>query len=148
MEFSLKPILNEETKEYSLLNFDEVRLACQNFIDENSVKEVCSNEDLKALRKGRTAIRKKQEKIKSVRLSLIKLFSWQFIELERMLGEADYKLKVIKENYEADNENVIPTNDFKEILIKIRYKDDSVIAEIKQLAVEKGCTVTEIKEDK
>lgn len=148
-EFSIRPILNEETKEYSLLNFDEVRLACQDFIDENSVKEVTGDDDLKALRKGRTTIRKKSEKIKSTRLALIRLFSWQFTELEKMLNDADYKLKTIKENYEAKKNN--PTavaNDYEEVLLKIKFKDVEVIDEIKRLAVEKGCTVTEIKEDK
>lgn len=148
-EFSIRPILNEETKEYSLLHFDEVRLACQNFIDENSISEVTGEKDLKVLRKCRTIIRKKSELIKKTRLSIIKLFSWQFAELEKMLNDADYKLKTIKDNYEAAKSE--PTNavkDCEEVLLKIKYRDVDVIDEIKKLAVEKGCTVTEIKEEK
>ena len=147
-DFSLTPILNEETKEYSLTHFDEVKAACEEFIGENMVEEIKDDSDLRTLKKCRTAIRKKKDKIKSVRLALIKLFSWQFLELEKMLDTADYKLKTIKEEFEA--EKVIEEKDYelKETLLSIKYRDPSVIDEIKKIAVEKGCTITEIKENK
>lgn len=153
-EFSLTPILDPETKEYSLLRFDEVKEACEGFIEENTIETITTEDDLKILKKCRTNLRKKKDTIKAVRLALVKLFSWQFKALEDMLSDADNKLKQLKEEFEASKtefveETAAPVeNDLKEVTLVIKYRDVNVIEQIKKLAVDGGCTITEIKENK
>ena len=62
-EFSLTPILNPETKEYSLKNFDEVKVACEGFIEENRMLTCSTDEEYKNLKKCRTNLRKKKDQI-------------------------------------------------------------------------------------
>ena len=153
-EFSLTPILDPETKEYSLLRFDEVKEACEGFIEENMMETITTDDDLKILKKCRTNLRKKKDTIKAARLALVKLFSWQFKALEDMLTDADNKLKQLKEEFEASKTEFVeetPTpvdNDLKEVTLIIKYRDVNVIEQIKKLAVDNGCTITEIKENK
>lgn len=143
-EFSLTPIINPETKEYSVKNFNEIKLACEDFINENSIDKIENNDDLKKLRKFRTNIRKKSETIKNSRLALVRIFSFQFKELEAMLDAKDNDLKKIKDAYELSQEIKEIDSDTKKVTLVIEYRDDNVIKQITKMAVEKGCTVTEI----
>ena len=71
-----------------------------------------------------------------------------------MLTDADNKLKQLKEEFEASKTEFVeeaPTpvdNDLKEVTLIIKYRDVNVIEQIKKLAVDNGCTITEIKENK
>lgn len=154
-EFSLTPILNPETKEYSLRKFDEVKIACSEFIKRNSIENVSDEEDFKNLKKYRTNIRKKKETIKSARLSLIKLFSFQFKELESMLEVADAQLKQQKDEFEAkQTESVEPikeasvNTDIKEVTLIIKYRDINIIDNLIKTAVSNGCEVITLQEKK
>ncbi len=158
-EFSLTPILNPETKEYSLQRFEEIKVACQGFIEENKVLSCDSDEELKTLKKCRTSLRKKSDQIKAARLALSKLFTFQFKELEKMLGDADNELKKLKDEFDAkkaeeealnnpvsEEPTPVENNELKKVTLVIEYKDVNVIEDIKKLAVDRGCTITEIKE--
>lgn len=146
-KFSITPIYNKETGEYSLQHFDEVKAVCEGFIEENSIEVITSSDDYKIVKKCRTNIRKKLETISSVRKSLVKLFSYQFIELEKMLKEADEKLKSLKIDYETSTTEEEPIDDdLKKTTLIIEYRDSKVIEQLKKIAVESGCKVTEVKE--
>lgn len=151
-EFSLTPVLNPETKEYSIKGFEEVKSACARFIEENKVTSCANDDDYRILKKSRTALRKKAEEIKNTRVALTRVFTSQFLTLEKMLNSADDEMKKIKDEFDAlkPKEEVVAKTDQdeKSITLVINYRDDSVISEIKKLATGKGCTVTEIKEKK
>lgn len=152
-EFSLTPMINPETKEYSIKKFDEVKVACASFIKDNTMTSCKSDDDLKLLRKCRSNIHKKKDQIKAARIALTKLFTYQLKELESMLDAADNELKALKEEFEASKveetkENVSPIQDIelKKITFIIEYRDSNIIDSIKELAINNGCTITEIKE--
>ena len=158
-EFSLTPILNPETKEYSLKNFDEVKVACEGFIEENRMLTCSTDEEYKNLKKCRTNLRKKKDQIKATRLALSKLFSFQFKELEAMLDAADNELKCLKDEFDAkkaeeealnnpvgEEPKPVEDNELKKATLIIEYRDVNIIEDIKKIAVDRGCTVTEIKE--
>lgn len=151
-EFSITPILNPETGEYSLTHFDEIKEACEGFIEENMIEKIVTEDDLKILKKCRTTIRKKKETISKTRNALVKLFSWQFKELEGLLTDADNKLKQLKDEYEASlvtetaAEEAPVDTDLKKTTLVIEYRDANIIEQLKKLATDNGCTVTEIKE--
>ena len=148
-EFSLTPILNPETKEYSLKHFEEMKEKCRVFIEENTIETINTDDDLKTLKTCRANIRKKKDQIKSARLALTKIFSFQFKELESMLDDADTKLKQLKDSKAVQNQKTDATdNDLKEIVLVIKYRDVNVIDSLKKMAVESGCEITEIKEKK
>ena len=71
-----------------------------------------------------------------------------------MLTDADNKLKQLKEEFEASKTEFVEEaaapvdNDLKEVTLVIKYRDVNVIEQIKKLAVDGGCTITEIKENK
>lgn len=155
-EFSLTPILNPETKEYSLKHFEEVKEACEGFIEENTIEHLCNDDDLRTLKKCRTNIRKKKDQIKSVRVSLTKLFSFQFKELESLLDEADTKLKQLKDEFEASRAVVeeipevapVVETEMQEVTLVLKYRDANIVEQIKKLAADNGCEIIVIKETK
>lgn len=152
-EFSLTPMINPETKEYSIKKFDEVKVACTNFIKDNMMTSCKSDDDLKTLRKCRSNIRKKKDQIKAARVALTRLFTYQLKELESLLDEADNELKALKDEFEASKVEETPEtaspvqdNELKKITFIIEYRDSNIIDSIKKLAIDNGCTITEIKE--
>jgi len=158
-EFSLTPVLNPETKEYSIKRFEEIKVACQGFIEENKMVSCTTDEDLKTLRKCRTTLHKKADQIKAARLALSKLFTYQFKELEKMLNDADNELKKLKDEFDAkkaeeealnnpvvEETKLVEDKDLKKVTLIIEYRDANIIEDIKKLAIDRGCTITEIKE--
>lgn len=151
--FSLKPLLDEHGL-YSLKNFDQIKESCRAFIDENSIASVSTADEVKQLKKCRTVIRKQKDFLRKVRLSLVKLFSFQISELENMLEDADNNMKRLKEEYDASLvveeetkvESEIKDREAKTITLKITYYDSNIIESLKKMAVDNGCTITEIKE--
>lgn len=148
-KFSLTPILNENG-EYSLIRYQEVEVACQNYINERTISEINNDDDLKALKVCRKEIRKKKDNISKTRKNLVKVFSYQFLSLEKMLNEADEKMKKLKEEYELslqeNQEQEELQQHTKTIVFKLNYSNEETLEKIKQIAVEEHCEIIEIKE--
>ena len=148
-KFSLTPILNENG-EYSIKRYQEVEIACQNFIKERTISEVKNDDDLKALKEYRKEIRKKKDNISKTRKNLVKVFSYQFLSLEKMLNEADESMKKLKEEYELSlQEQQVQEElqqDTKTIIFKLNYSSEETLEKIRKIAVEDHCEIIEIKE--
>lgn len=142
-EYDLVPILEKETQTFLIQKFDEVKGACEYFISENLEKvnlEVFNKETYGDVKKIRTAIRKKQDQVKEVRLSCNEIamgtFNEQAKTLESMLKEADEKLKAYVDAYDRDIEGELPKP--AKITLTIKGYDLKKVEKVKEYAIKQG----------
>ena len=145
-EYDLVPILEQETKTFQIQKFDEVKGACENFINENLEKvnlETFDKETYGDVKKIRTAIRKKQEQVKEVRLNCNEIamgtFNEQAKTLESMLKETDDKLKAYVDKYEKEIEGKLPKP--AKITLTIKGYDMKKIEKVRDFALKQGLEV-------
>lgn len=145
-EYDLVPILEQETKTFQIQKFDEVKGACENFINENLEKvnlETFDKETYGDVKKIRTAIRKKQEQVKEVRLNCNEIamgtFNEQAKTLESMLKETDDKLKAYVDKYEKEIEGKLPKP--AKITLTVKGYDMKKIEKVRDFALKQGLEV-------
>ena len=128
---------------YEITNFDMAMQECKDFIEREGNLDLViqTDEDKKLVKKSRTAIRKKKEQIADLRIQLSKavlgMFNGQAKELEKMLDEADKKLKQKIVDYEAK------PADPEIYTITITSYNKGDIAKIRTLAMKLRCGIKE-----
>lgn len=145
-EFDLIPVLELNTKTYQIERFDEVKAACEMFIQDKiseldlSVLEDYTFKDVKAVR---TEIRKKQEQIKKVRIDCnfiaMGTFNDQAKTLETMLKEADDTLRDYVSTYEKEVQGKLDKP--LKITLTVKGYDVKKIEKVREFAIKQGLEV-------
>lgn len=125
----LKPLFDDQTKSYSLENYDVIFESANQFCDKclKTTEITQDKSDYKYLTETRTKVRKTQEAIKKLRIQtndiLLGNFNLQLTSLEKLLGKCDETLKQRVDAYNEKNGEIkaqsysitISCNDFKVI---------------------------------
>lgn len=125
----LKPSFDDQTKSYSLENYDVIFERANQYCDKYlKMTEIISDEgDFKVLKSIRTEVRKQKETISNVRKTvndmLLGNLNYQLTSLEKLLGKCDETLKQRVDAYNEKNGEIkaqsysitISCNDFKVI---------------------------------
>lgn len=140
-EFELVPVYDKDSGTYVINNFEKCKSVVQAFITECHLDLVItSEEDFKGVKATRTNIRKKKETVatarKQIKEMLVGTFEAQLKEIETMLGEADTKLKVKVDAWEAENKNKAAAP--KIITLTIKGYDLKKIEKIKESAIKQN----------
>lgn len=131
----MQSAFNPKTKLYEIVDFNGTLNEIKDFISKNSFTNLViqDDSDKATVKKARTAIRKKKDDVKKLRLNvneaMLGAFNRQTKQIESLLDEADLKMKELIDNYE----NKVIT---KKFTIVVSSTDEQVIEKIKAFALE------------
>lgn len=140
-EFEIVPVYDKDTGAYVINDFEKCKNIVQNFITDCHVDLVItSDEDFKGVKATRTNIRKKKTTIenarKQIKEMLVGTFENQLKEIEKMLGDADAKLKEKVDAWEIEHKNKVvkPTI----ITLTVKGYDENKLVKVKEYAIKQG----------
>ena len=140
-KFNLIPVLNEESKQYVVKDFDNVKAIVKGYVERevDTIGEIGNDLMLACVKKIRTDIRKRQSMISQARITTTRLligeFDMQLKEIEAILNEADLVLKEKIDKYKE------PVARPKIITLVCKSYDNTNIEKIKEYATSLGVAV-------
>ena len=142
--FELNPVLDSETGNYIVNNFDVAKKIVADFIERevNSVVEITDDIVFSSAKKIRTDIRKRKDMITQARIQINALllgkFNEQLKEIETMLDTADKDLKAKVDKYNLETKG--KDNKPKVITLVCKGYNIKEIEKVKEFALKHGLT--------
>lgn len=142
--FELIPYLNQDTGQYIVKDYDNVKKIVEAFIEREVSQAIITDDtSFKAVKATRTDIRKKKNTITQARLHINALllgdFNAQLKEIEDMLNGGD---KILKERVDTYNEEIKgKLQKPKVITLIVKGYDEKTINKVRNYAIKQNLQV-------